>query len=274
LLYCANDGDPAFSREEKVMEISFQGKNVVVTGAGNGIGKEIATMFAKAGATVYALDKAEASLESLRREADSEGLILHTACLDVSQERAVAECFRKIREEMGQINTLVNSAGIITLVKMDELNAEMWDQVLNVNLRGAFFCSREAAKVMKDQGSGSIVNITAGAAKTGGLNPSAAYVSSKGGLNSLTLHFAVQLHPYGIRVNAICPGPIDTKMLDAQENLPGAKGSGKDSIVAQVPLGLGYPKDIAYGALFLASDQWARYITGEILDINGGLIMD
>ena len=256
------------------MEISFQEKTVVVTGAGNGIGKEIAKMFAQAGAVVYALDKAEASLESLRHEAKKEGLNIRAACLDVTQEEAVSECFRKIRDEMKKIDTLVNSAGIITFVKMDALDAEKWDTVLNVNLRGSFFCSREAAKIMKEQGSGSIVNITAGAAKTGGMNPSAAYVSSKGGLNSLTLHLAVQLHPYGIRVNAICPGPIDTQMIDAQANLPGAKGNGRDSIIAAVPLGLGFPKDIAYGALFLASDQWARYITGEILDINGGLIMD
>jgi len=256
------------------MEISFHGKNVVVTGAGNGIGKEISKMFAQAGAVVYALDKAEESLELLRHEAKQEGYDIHTACLDVIQEKAVAECFQKIRDKVKRIDTLVNSAGIITFVKMDVLNSEMWDQVLNVNLRGSFFCSREAAKIMKEQGSGNIVNITAGAAKTGGMNPSAAYVSSKGGLNSLTLHLAVQLHPYGIRVNAICPGPIDTQMIDAQANLPGAKGNGRDSIISAVPLGLGYPKDIAYGALFLASDQWARYITGEILDINGGLIMD
>ena len=256
------------------MEISFQGKNVIVTGAGNGIGKEIAKTFAQAGASVYALDKAKDSLDRLCREARAEGMDIRAACLDIVQEKDVAECFRKIRSEMKRIDTLVNSAGIITFLKMDELDAEKWDTVLNVNLRGSFFCSREAAKAMKEQGSGNIVNITAGAAKTGGLNPSAAYVSSKGGLNSLTLHLAVQLHPYGIRVNAICPGPIDTQMIDAQANLPGAKGNGRDSIIAQVPLGLGIPKDIAYGALFLASDQWARYITGEILDINGGLIMD
>jgi 3-oxoacyl-[acyl-carrier protein] reductase len=127
---------------------------------------------------------------------------------------------------------------------------------------------------MKKQNSGAIINISAGAAKTGGMNPSPSYIASKGGINSLTFHFAVNLHKYGIRVNAICPGPIDTPMIEAQANLPGAKGDGKSSIIAAVPLGLGYPADIAYGAMFLASDTWARYITGEILDINGGLVMD
>jgi len=256
------------------MEIAFHGKVVVVTGAGNGIGKAIAKKFAKAGATVYALDIAEESLALLERELEEEGLGVHTARLDVTQEAAVAECFQKIWQEAKKIDTLVNSAGIITFVKMDGLDMEKWNIVLNVNLRGSFFCSREAAHYMKEQRSGNIVNITAGAAKTGGMNPSAAYVASKGGLNSLTLHLAVQLHPYGIRVNAICPGPVDTQMIDAQASLPGAKGNGRDSIIAAVPLGLGVPDDIAYGALFLASDQWARYITGEIMDINGGLIMD
>jgi len=256
------------------MEIAFHGKTVVVTGAGNGIGKAIAKMFAQAGATVYALDIAEASLALLKSELEVDGLGIRTARLDVTQEAAVAECFEQIRNEAQKIDTLVNSAGIITFFKMDELDMDKWNIVLNVNLRGSFFCSREAAKIMKERRSGSIVNITAGAAKTGGMNPSAAYVASKGGLNSMTLHLAVQLHPYGIRVNAICPGPIDTQMIEVQANLPGAKGNGRDSIIAAVPLGLGVPEDIAYGALFLASDQWARYITGEILDINGGLVMD
>jgi 3-oxoacyl-[acyl-carrier protein] reductase len=194
--------------------------------------------------------------------------------IDITDEKNVASVFLDIEKKYGKLDVLVNSAGIITFVKMDELSTELWDRVVNVNMRGSFFCSREAAKIMKKQNKGAIVNISAGAAKTGGMNPSPSYIASKGGLNSLTFHFAVNLHKYGIRVNAICPGPIETPMLDAQVNLPGSKGDGKSSIVASVPLGLGYPEDIAYGALFLASDTWARYITGEILDINGGLVMD
>lgn len=256
------------------MEISFRGKVVVVTGAGSGIGKETASKFAEAGAKVIALDLDLPAAEKTASVAQSAGFAMEAGKIDITDEKNVAEVFSGIEKKYGRLDVLVNSAGIITFVKMDELTGEMWDKVVNVNMRGSFFCSREAAKIMKKQNSGAIVNISAGAAKTGGMNPSPSYIASKGGINSLTFHFAVNLHKYGIRVNAICPGPIDTPMIEAQANLPGTKGDGKSSIIAAVPLGLGYPSDIAYGAMFLASDTWARYITGEILDINGGLVMD
>ena len=256
------------------MEISFDGKIVAVTGAGSGIGKEAASKFAEAGAKVIALDLDLPAAEKTADAAKSAGFAVEAEKIDITNENNVAEVFAGIEKKYGKLDVLVNSAGIITFVKMDELTGELWDKVVNVNMRGSFFCSREAAKIMKKQNSGAIVNISAGAAKTGGMNPSPSYIASKGGINSLTFHFAVNLHKYGIRVNAICPGPIDTPMLDEQANLPGAKGDGKSSIIAAVPLGLGYPSDIAYGAMFLASNTWARYITGEILDINGGLVMD
>jgi 3-oxoacyl-[acyl-carrier protein] reductase len=254
------------------MEKEYSGQVVAVTGAASGIGRETAVLFAKAGAAVVALDLNYEKVKEMAA-AEEDGNITPMA-VDITSEEDVAKCFSSIREKFGRLDVLVNSAGIITFVKMDKLTCEMWDQVVNVNMRGTFFCSREAANIMKEQKSGAIVNISAGAAKTGGMNPSPSYIASKGGINSLTFHFAVQLAPFGIRVNAICPGPIDTPMLDAQESLTGSKGSGKSSIVASVPLGMGYPKDIAYGAMFLASKEKARYITGEILDINGGLVMD
>ncbi|MDR1506429.1 MAG: SDR family oxidoreductase [Treponema sp.] len=256
------------------MEISFKDKVAAVTGAGSGIGCETAKKLARAGASVVALDIDLPAAEKTAAEAKAAGFRTEARKIDITDEKDVAAVFSKIEQNYGKLDILVNSAGIITFIKMDELSGELWDRVVNVNLRGTFFCSREAAKIMKKQNRGAIVNISAGAAKTGGMNPSPSYIASKGGLNSLTFHFAVQLHKFGIRVNAICPGPIETPMLDAQANLPGNKGDGKVSIVASVPLGMGYPEDIAYGVLFLASDTWARYITGEILDINGGLVMD
>jgi 3-oxoacyl-[acyl-carrier protein] reductase len=256
------------------MEIVFHGKVAAVTGAGSGIGRETAKKFAQAGASVIALDIDIQKAEQTASEARAAGFLMEAVKIDITDEKNVASVFLDIEKKHGKLDVLVNSAGIITFVKMDELSTELWDRVVNVNMRGSFFCSREAVKIMKKQNKGAIVNISAGAAKTGGMNPSPSYIASKGGLNSLTFHFAVNLHKYGIRVNAICPGPVETPMLDAQANLPGSKGDGKSSIVASVPLGLGYPEDIAYGALFLASDTWARYITGEILDINGGLVMD
>lgn len=254
------------------MEREFEGQVVAVTGAGSGIGWQTAIMFARAGARVVALDRDAARLEELKSLLPEEDVTAMT--VDLIREDDVIRCFSEIARQFGRLDVLVNSAGIITFVKMDELDGDAWDKVINVNLRGTFFCSREAAKIMKPQNSGAIVNISAGAAKTGGVNPSPSYIASKGGLNSLTFHFAVQLAPYGIRVNAICPGPIDTPMLQAQANLSGAKGDGRTTVVSSVPLGMGYPEDIAHGVMFLASSVKARYITGEILDINGGLVMD
>ncbi len=254
------------------MEREFEGQVVAVTGAGSGIGREMARKFALAGAKVIALDINKQRLDELADELSDEDITV--MLVDITDEDNTAACFASIAERYGHLDVLVNSAGIITFVKMDDLDAATWDKVVNVNMRGTFFCSREAARIMKPQKSGAIVNISAGAAKTGGINPSPSYIASKGGMNSLTFHFAVQLASYGIRVNAICPGPIDTPMMDAQMELTGAKGDGKATVVAAVPLGLGYAEDIAYGAMFLASKVKARYITGEILDINGGLFMD
>ena len=252
----------------------FQGQVVAITGAGAGIGESCATMFAKESATVIALDMNEARLDALAKKLSAEGQSITTMQLDISDEAQVESVFAAIEKQFGRLDVLVNSAGIITFEKFPDHTKGGWDKVMDVNIRGTYFCSRCAGMLMRKQQSGAIVNISAGAAKTGGMNPSPAYVVSKGGINSLTFHFAVQLAKDHVRVNAICPGPIDTDMIEQQAHLPGAQGNAKDNIIAAVPLGLGQPEDIAYGVLFLASNKRARYITGEILDINGGLVMD
>jgi len=252
----------------------FEGQIVAVTGAGAGIGEACAAMFARESATVIALDVNEAGLETLATALKREGLNIATMRLDISDEACVESVFSAIEKQYGRLDVLVNSAGIISFEKFPEHTQVGWDKIMNVNIRGTYFCSRFAGMMMRRQHSGAIVNISAGAAKTGGMNPSPAYIASKGAINSLTFHFAVQLAKDNVRVNAICPGPIDTSMIEKQAHLPGTHGNGRDNIIAAVPLGLGQPDDIAYGALFLASNRRARYITGEILDINGGLVMD
>ena len=256
------------------MEQEYEGQVAAVTGAASGIGLAVVKMFTEAGARVAALDINLERVTALANELCEQGYDVTPFEIDISGEQSVVNCFRRIREHFGRLDVMVNSAGIITFVKLDGLTSEMWDKVVNVNMRGTFLCSREAAIIMKEQRSGAIVNISAGAAKNGGINPSASYIASKGGIHSLTFHFARQLYSYSIRVNCICPGPVDTPMLELQAHLPGAVGDGKATSIASVPLGVGYPEDIAYGVLFLASPIKARYITGEILDINGGLIMD
>lgn len=252
----------------------FVDKVVVVTGAGSCVGKACAKMFASEKAKVCCLDINEATAQATVDEIKAAGGEAKAYAVDISTEPSVKEVFDKVKADFDTVDFLINCAGIISFDHWDEQGTESWDKVMNVDLRGTYFCSRYAAMIMREKQFGAIVNISAGAAKTGGLNPSPAYVSAKGGTNSLTWHFANQLAKYGIRVNAICPGPIDGPMVDRQANLPGTKGDGKASIIAQCPLGLGQPEDIAYGAMFLASPVMGRYITGEVLDINGGLIKD
>lgn len=252
----------------------YKDKVVVVTGAASGIGRACASAFAEEGARVIALDMDASGLESLAHDMSSEGYSVTPCPADISDEEKIKDLFFEIKQREGSIDALVNCAGIISFEKFPDHDLAHWNRVISVNLSGTYNCCRFAGMIMREQKRGAIVNISAGAAKTGGMNPCPAYIASKGGINSLTFHFAVQLAKDGVRVNCICPGPIDGSMIDRQADLPGAKGNGKESIIASVPLGLGLPSDIAEGALFLASPKRARYITGEILDINGGLIMD
>jgi 3-oxoacyl-[acyl-carrier protein] reductase len=262
--------------------MDYEGKIVLVTGAGSGIGKAIAKMFALEGAFVIACDIDRAKVKNTATEIiKSKGKAV-SKDFDVSEEYPIREAVEQILEEYGKIDVLVNAAGIIFLGRIEDISTKQWDRVLDVNLKGTFLMSKEVIPCMKERKKGCIINITAAAAKTGGLNVGGNYVASKGGISSLTIHMAKQLAPFGIRVNAISPGPVDTPMLGG-----GGTGSGtgadtggdynsemRENIIKSVPLGMGYPEDIAYGALFLADEKRARYITGEILDIDGGLFMD
>jgi len=262
--------------------MNYDGKIVLVTGAGSGIGKAIAKMFALEGAHVVACDIDRAKVKKTVAEITKSNGKAVSKDFDISEEYPIREAVEQILEEYGAIDVLINAAGIIFLGKIEDISTKQWDMVLDVNLKGTFLMSKEVVPSMKANKKGCIINITAAAAKTGGLNVGGNYVASKGGINSLTIHLAKQLAPFGIRVNAISPGPIDTPMLGGA-GTGGSSGAGtggdyndemRENIIKSVPLGIGYPEDIAYGALFLADEKRARYITGEILDIDGGLFMD
>ena len=254
--------------------MEFKGKNVFITGAGGGIGRSICEFFAGEGAAVIAadvsLEKAEETVGKILAEKDKARAVE----LNISDDVMVEEVFRSVAADAGNIDVLVNCAGVVSLGPFTELDVREWDRVIDTNLKGTFLCSKAAAAYMIGQKSGTIINISAGAAKTGGMNVNAAYVAGKGGINSLTLHFAVHLAKYGIRVNCICPGPVDTPMIQVQRNEETDTSEGGLNIISATPLGMGYSEDIAQACLFLASEKKARYITGEILDVNGGLIMD
>jgi 3-oxoacyl-[acyl-carrier protein] reductase len=236
----------------------------VVTGGGCGIGRAICAALARDGARVVVADIDETS-------ACAAAALLPDAlavATDVSSESSVQALYRRVMQRFGRVDVVVSNAGICRNVPILEIEVAEWDRILAVNLRGTFLVGREAFRIMKQQNRGRIVNIASAAAKIGGLAAGAHYSASKAGVICFTKSLALQAAPYRINVNAVCPGPIRTGMTDAwgdevnrafAENIPWKE--------------YGEPRDIAEAVAFLASDR-ARYITGEILDVNGGLVMD
>ena len=184
--------------------------------------------------------------------------------MDISQKDQVREGVQKVAEQMGQLDILVNNAGIVTFASFEECSEELWDKTIATNLKGTFLCSQAVLPQLKET-RGTIINLTSVAAKTGGVAAAPPYGASKAGISALTLNLAGGMAPHGVRVNAIAPGVIDTNMTSSPAH---------DKVKKSIPLGkAGTPEDVAACALFLASED-ARHITGEIIDVNGGLLMD
>ena len=248
--------------------MSLSEKVSLVTGASRGIGRAIALALAREGVKVAvnynkSLEEAQ-EVEKSIHAMESEALTIRA---DVSKSEQVEEMIQSVRNNLGEIDILVNNAGITKGGKVEDIAEKDWDEVLNINLKGTFLCCKAVIRSMKKRKSGVIVNISSLAAKIGGINSGASYAVSKAGVSCLTIQLAKELLPYNIRVNAVAPGGIDTSMLD----IYGPQG--RDILAKSTPMGLGRPEDVAEAVVFLASEN-ARYITGEILDVNGGTVMD
>lgn len=254
-------------------------KTALVTGAGSvgpgwGNGKAIATLFAREGARVFALDVNLAAAEETRKIIANEGGECVVFQADVTQseqvQAAVAACVRSF----GRVDILVNNVGIVEVGGPLELSEEKWDHVINVNLKSMFLTCKYALPQMLKQGGGAIVNISSVAAIRFTGYPSASYNASKGAINQLTQNIAVQYADKGIRANCVLPGLMNTPMIVEPLKRFYSEGDVEKMIQirdAQVPMKkMGDAWDTAYAALFLASDE-ARYITGAQLVVDGGL---
>ncbi|MFC1577239.1 3-oxoacyl-[acyl-carrier-protein] reductase [Candidatus Omnitrophota bacterium] len=238
----------------------------IITGGARGIGREIALAFAREGAKVAICDVNPEALDATRREIESLKAECITGSVDVTKAEAVESFVQKTLDNFKKIDILINNAGITKDAALVRMTQESWDQVLNVNLKGAFNCMKAVSKTMMRQRKGNIVNVASVIGIIG--NPGQAnYAASKGGLIALTKSVAKELASRNVRVNAIAPGFIQTDMT---ARLP-------DDIKAQmlkfIPMGsFGTADDVARLVLFLASED-SRYITGQVVKVDGGMVM-
>jgi len=249
--------------------MTFEARVTLVTGAARGIGKAIALGFAREKSHVIINDICPKNeLERVATEISAFGVKSLAIQADVSRFEEVKGMMGQIENTFHRLDILVNNAGTIRRGTIETVTEEEWDQVIQVNLKGTFNCSKAAVDIMKRQRVGKIVNVSSVAGKTGDITSAPGYGPSKAGIDALTKTLARQLAQYGINVNAVAPHAIETEM-SAQWSEEKRK-----SIVEAIPLKrLGKPEDVAEAVIFLASDR-ASFITGEVLDVNGGFLMD
>ena len=245
------------------MHDSLRGKVVLVTGAGRGIGRAVAERFAGAGSAVAVNDIEAGSADVTALAIGDAGGTAMAVPADVSDSAQVGVMVDSVMAAHGRVDVLVNNAGIVSpMLHFLEADEAWWRRIIDVNLTGHFLVSHPVARIMAEQGGGSIINMSSGGA-TRAHRSFSAYDATKGGIEALTRAMALDLGPYNVRVNALVPGSIDTTGMPAGERA--LRGE-------NVPLGrIGEPLDMTGAALFLASDD-AAYITGETLRVDGGML--
>jgi 3-oxoacyl-[acyl-carrier protein] reductase len=243
---------------------SLKDKVAVVTGASQGIGRETALALAESGAKVVAAARSEEKLAALVSEIAAAGGEAWAVRMDVADADQVKAGFKQIVEKFGRLDILVNNAAVTRDGLALRMKKEDWDTVLETNLTGAHLCTQQALGTMMRARAGRIINISSVVAQSGNAGQ-ANYVAAKAGLIGLTKALAVEIASRGITVNAVAPGFIETPMTEV---LPGQV---KEALKTRIPLGrLGTPRDVTAAIVFLASDE-AGYITGHVLNVNGGM---
>lgn len=244
----------------------LRGKTCLVTGGGRGIGRAIALAFAQEGGDVGVIDRNVAVIDATVEDIKALGVKAVGAIADVSDVGATEAAIGRITKELGDIDVLVNNAGIMSYSLLEDMPVEMWDEMMAINLRSVFLCSRLVIPGMKKKGWGRIINLGSQLAQKGAPNL-VHYGASKAAVIGFTRSLARELIRHGVTVNAICPGPIDTEL--SRTNPP----EWKEELIRQIPIGrYGEVEEIAPTAVLLASDGGSFYV-GAALHPNGGDLM-
>ena len=250
------------------MSMEFSGKVAIITGVAGGIGLATAAVLGEKGAIVIGWDFQEEGLERGRKALKARNIEMAPVKADLENTDNIRALFSKTIEDYKRIDILVQCAGICYRSTVPEITPEEWDHIFAVNLKSVFFAAQEALKVMCRQNYGKIINISSASGKSGGVAAGAHYSATKAAVICLTKSLALYAAPFDVNVNCVCPGPIATPMTEVWgEEM-------NKSFAEKIPFKrYGTPEEVAEAICFLASDR-ARYITGETMDVNGGLVMD
>jgi len=246
----------------------LDGKAAVITGAGQGLGRGYALEFAKQGADIVVNDVNIDSANSVVKEVEEIGRKAIAVKAAVNSKEEAQNLIDTAIETFGKVDILVNNAGITRTAMLHKMTQQEWDQVISVNLTGVFNCLQAVASHMIERKYGKIVNVTSVAGIRGTMGQ-INYGAAKAGVIGITKSAARELARYGINVNAVAPGVIETAMTEVIRSTP----KFKDKFMSEIPLGrFGQPEDVAKVAAFLASDD-ANYVTGQVISVDGGIIM-
>lgn len=246
----------------------FSESSILITGGASGIGRETALLLASLGGKIVVADIQEDRGARIVQEIASRHGTAAFIRADVTEVRDICRMVDQAIQLHGGLDVLVNCAGVTDQTPLLDITLEEWERVLRINLTSTFVCSQLAFRHMVERRSGVIINVASSAGKTGGIAVGAHYSASKAGVICLTKSFALSGAPYRVRVNCVCPGTTNTPMIEHWSE------EARAAVIGKIPLGrLAEPLEVANAICFLASPM-AQFITGEIVDVNGGMIMD